>query len=228
MWYDEEDFYEPSEFDMQIEELKNSLRKSVKQEILDKISQLEKDNAELTDIKENWEAKIRELENLKSELNIKISQAENEVKKARLYEIIKPFTETAWAVQYKYEYIHDKCEKCDKDGYIHYKSPRGRDQTEKCECREQKCIYYPVEAERFEISQFIPKHRKNSDVYLYFRYSRNKNCDGDETDQYTFCETSEIYQWQKYEDISVYDGIIFFDKEECQKFCDYLNNKKKQ
>ena len=51
MEYD--DFYENySEFDMQIDEFKSSLMKSVKQEFLDRMAKLEAQNLELEDIKE--------------------------------------------------------------------------------------------------------------------------------------------------------------------------------
>ena len=52
----EEDFYdeEYDYFDSTIAELKEQLKKEVKQDIQDKIKNLEEENKELRDVKENW------------------------------------------------------------------------------------------------------------------------------------------------------------------------------
>ena len=49
-YWNEENFFEPGEFDEKIEELKNELRESVKKEINDGIEKLRKENKELQDI----------------------------------------------------------------------------------------------------------------------------------------------------------------------------------
>ena len=52
--WDDEDYFEPSEFDEKIEELKEELRNSVRQEIKDEVERLRKENEELRDIKDNF------------------------------------------------------------------------------------------------------------------------------------------------------------------------------
>lgn len=45
MYYmDDEDYFEPSEFDAKIEELKNELRESVKKEVKDELEKLREEN----------------------------------------------------------------------------------------------------------------------------------------------------------------------------------------
>lgn len=64
MMYD--DYYdELSEFDMQVEEFKDSLKKAVKEEYQEKMKQLEAENARLQNIKKNWDKKVRELDQKK-------------------------------------------------------------------------------------------------------------------------------------------------------------------
>ena len=46
-YYDEEDFYEPSEFEEKVNELKNCLRESVKEETQREIERLQRDNERL-------------------------------------------------------------------------------------------------------------------------------------------------------------------------------------
>ena len=53
-YWDDEDYFEPSEFDEKIEELKEELRNSVRQEIKDEVERLRKENEELRDIKDNF------------------------------------------------------------------------------------------------------------------------------------------------------------------------------
>lgn len=225
MW--EDDFYEPSEFDEKVAEWKEILRDSVKKEYQEEMERLRKENQELSEIKNNWNDKVRELEREKKsarrELDIAVEDAEKNAKRTRLYELLKPFLKTAYAVQYGYRYIHEKCNKCDKDGYIHFKSPSGRDMTEQCECRERKRFYAPVEVEEFRLSQFIPKYGKLGDSKIIFTYKRDKFSDGDERDD--FCSTSNIYDGQDFSMINHWSGIIFFDKKDAQAYCDYLNSK---
>ena len=92
--YDE--FYdEPSEFDIQIEEWKDTLRECVKKEYKEEMERLRKENAELLDIKKNWQEKIRELETEKFKLKVATIDAENKAKKARLRELLDAFTKQA-------------------------------------------------------------------------------------------------------------------------------------
>ena len=54
MYYDYDDYWrEPSEFEQQVEEFKDALRNSVKDEIKEKIASLEKELAELKEFKKD-------------------------------------------------------------------------------------------------------------------------------------------------------------------------------
>ena len=79
MW---EDYYEPSEFEILMEGFKDSIRENVKEEIKVKIEQLEKENAELRDVKEKWEDIKRYYEEAMRDLK-------NEKERAKLIETIK-------------------------------------------------------------------------------------------------------------------------------------------
>ena len=210
--YDE--FYdEPSEFEIQIEEWKNSLRESVKKEYKEEMERLRKENAELRDIKKNWQEKIGELEAEKFKLKTATRDAENKAKKARLRELLDAFTKQAWGVTYSYEYIHEKCDKCDDKGYIHYKSPQGRDVKEECNCRRRVPIFRPQEAE------IVAFDDRNGKIKPTFCYASNDN------DYDSYKETTRVYAGEDFESIDTYYGIVFFNKEDCERFCEYRNNK---
>lgn len=61
-YYDEEDFYESSEFDEKMNELKNYLRDSVKQEVQDQIASLQRENKNLKNENSHLRSKNKSIE----------------------------------------------------------------------------------------------------------------------------------------------------------------------
>ena len=215
MW---DDFYEPSEFEIMIEDFKEELRSSVKKEYTDRIERLEAELASLKDIRDNYDLKVRELEVAKYNAVVKAANAESEAKKASLHKLLEPMRVDAWAIDYKYEYIRDKCNLCDVEGYIHYLTPSGREAKEICECRKQKRVHYPVEAEVCKLSGRSHGH----DAIIYFEYHKQNAYDWEDE----FKRVSEIYEdGTPFDDVDYPLGIVFLDKDKAQEFCDWLNNK---
>lgn len=221
MYSDFYDYDEPSEFEMQIDEWKETLRSEVKKEYQEEMARLKEENAKLMDIKNNWKEKVSELEKEKAKVTYALRTAEKEAKKMRLRELLEDFTKQAWGYKYRFEYIREKCDKCDENGYIHYKSPQGRDVKEKCDCRKEICFYSPVEAEIVEFNG----RKGYENIKIYFQYKHN-NYDDDDKDNYTL--TTRVYNGEDFDSIESYWGMIFFDKENCQRFCDYLNKKNRE
>lgn len=208
-----DDFYEPSEFDQQVEEWKEALRESVKKEYMDEMERLRKENTELMYIKKNWTEKIHEIDSVKRELQTAFENAERKAKKARLSEILSPFTEQMWGYMSNWEYVREKCEKCDDKGYVYFKSPQGHDHREECDCRKRVLRYSPVEAEVVRLKEF------NSKISVVISFPT-----GDEN----YCETSKLYKGEDFDEINTYKGIVFADKSDCQRYCDYLNGRKNE
>lgn len=212
--YDEyDDFYEDySEYNDLIYELKEALKKEVKDEIIQEMERLKKENEELADIKANWDAKVQELENKKYEYEIAKSQAEDNAKRVRFKELIKPFVKEAWGIHDDWVYAYPKCDKCDNKRHIHFTSPSGKDCMEDCKCSRKIRRSEPIAAKIVEID--------NSNEYrgikVYFQFT---NYDSD----YGISRTTNIYEGQDFSEIDRYSDIVFFNKEDCQKYCDYLN-----
>ena len=216
-----DDFYEPSEFEIMVEEFKDELRKSVKKEYLDKIAGLEKRLGELTDIKQNWDKKVAELNAEKRKAQLAVMSAEADARKATLKELLEPLKKQMWGIKQEWSYIREKCDKCDKDGYIHYKSPAGRDMKEECSCRKQKSVYHPVEAEVYEIDG----RDRRPGARFVFRFEHS-NLAWEWEDR--FKHVDEIYDGRPFEEIGSYYWVIFDDKDKAQEYCDYLNSHKKE
>lgn len=222
-----EDYFEDySEFDAKIEEFKDSLRSAVKQEYRDRIEYLEKELAELKDIKTNWNAKVAELNEAKKEVELAKREAIVETRKMRLSELLKDNFLTAYAIKSSIKHVHEKCDKCDEYGYIHFKSPQGYDLKEQCKCRtEIKHIYSVTEA---SVVKFVSDNRsmgKTTSVYYRYEHAEKKYCySGDCEDEDRFILTTNICDNTPFVGIRA-NNAIFLNKETAQAYCDYLNSK---
>ena len=67
MYYPDDFYCEPSEFEMQVEEFKESLAKSIKSEFLEEMERLKAENRKLQGIKDNFEQVKRDYERKKME-----------------------------------------------------------------------------------------------------------------------------------------------------------------
>lgn len=228
MYYDYDDYWEdPSEFEQQIEEFKETLRNSVKDEIKERIESLEKELAELKEFRDErdkfikeHEDKIREIQRESDAVKRNFKESEEKWKKARLHQLLGDYLTVGWKVGYSYEY-GEKCDKCDDNRKIHFISPQGREYTEDCQCAKRYYKYFPKEA---MLSKICVK-KKNFNWYddgesdFYNRYYTVVE-DGD-YDRYEFAN-QYIYTSSDidYEEVNMYSGV-FLNEEDCKKFCDW-------
>ncbi|WP_284037433.1 hypothetical protein [Neobacillus sp. 114] len=215
-WY-ENDFYdEPSEFDIQVDEFKQRLMKSVKEEFVSEMERLIKENKELQDVKANFEEIKRDFENEKRKLESEYQTLKSNVRRERLVDLLKDHKIILYKAYSKTEYP-PKCDKCDKHRRIQYISPLGRKTSEDCLCKEVKTVYYPREFIRYE---FRLNRDKNGVTAWYRQYS-------DDEDGYiheSSIHADSIYSPNmKFEDIKQY-STFFKTEEECLAYCDYLNS----
>lgn len=218
-WDDEEFYNEPSEFDEMVEEFKDSLIKSVKEDFLFKMKRLEKENADLQVVKANMKKIESDFKQKEFQLERERNDLERKVRYERLSVLMKDFEVIMYQVNSTYE-KNPKCDKCDKNRRINYKTPLGKDTYEKCECDVNKTIYIP---EEYQCSEFRINQNNNG---MVAHYKIKAERDYDYAVSSTFCETTYKAD-MKYEDISRY-RTFFKTKEECQGYCDYLNKAKNE
>ena len=218
-YYDEDFFCEPSEFEMKIEELTQTLTESVKRKFMSELEQLRKENAELQDVKRNFEKIKRDYKAKENQLEVERMELERKVRWERLSILMKDFQIVMYRAWSKRE-LPPKCGNCDEKRQIKFKTPRGKDAFESCECGEGKLVYYPKE---YICSEFSINNDRNG-MRAWYKVNPDNNDDYAVLDSSgTFART--IYDENlKYEDIKEYD-TFFKTKEECQSYCDYLNNK---
>ena len=218
MYYmDDEDYFEPGEFDEKIEELKNELRESVKKEIKDELEKLRKENKKLQDIKENFESVKKDYERKKAECNRAMQNAEHKAKQARLKELMDCFKITLWSVRWDYQY-KKKCDKCNFQRYVKVTLPSGKMADDDCECGIGKLVYYPQEQILYRLSDgyrqlmawYIPRSNAEDDT---FTYTKDVKVIIDHDKDFEEIDEKKL------------QGTFFTTKEECQEFCDYMNEK---
>lgn len=227
MYYDY--WEEPNEFDQQIEEFKDALRSSVKDEIKEKIESLENELAEVKVFRDEKNKFIQEYENkinkIKNEADVTVRAAKNSEakwKNARLYQLLGDYLTVGWKVEYSWEY-GEKCDKCDDNRKIHFTSPQGREYTEDCQCAKRYYRYFPKEAAlaKFYVRKknFFGGNNEELDFYnRYYTIVEDDNYDRYEYASHIYTSSSNI----DYENVNTYSDI-FLNEEDCQKFCDWKN-----
>lgn len=226
-YYDEPYYCEPSEFDEKCEELIEMLRQSANEDIKAELEKLRKENAEMKEIFNNYNQKVRELEQAKrnyefDEQRLR-SKIESDVKKLRLSSLLEDFQTTIYTVRNVYK-EKPKCDKCDEQGYLHYFTPRGKEQKEWCECREKEDFYAAEECycHEFKISTF-PDRR--GQLIGWYRLNSAKY----EEDCYTSSHyvANKMYQGQPFADLDN-RNIYFYDEETAKQYADWLNKRSEQ
>ena len=224
MCYDYDDYWAGlSEFDQQIEEFKDLLRNSVKDEIKEKIASLENELSELKEFRDEKDKFIQECESkvreAKREAEVAIrtaKESEEKWKKARLHQLLGDYLTVGWKVGNSWEY-GEKCNKCDENRKIHFTSPQGKKYTEDCQCAKRHYKYFPKEA---TLCKFYV--RKENFGWDDNRYYTVVDCDDDydryERADHVYTSSDDI----DYEKVNSYNAV-FLNEEDCQKFCDWKN-----
>lgn len=221
MYDDEDGFYDNyNEFDAQIKEFQQGLVKGVKQQFLDKLNQLTEENAHLQgiadrmqEIEREHKAKLRELDEEKMNL----------LRKVRRERISELFSEKKF-IMYRADYDMvpvDKCSECDEKRQIHFLSPQGIAVHANCICNKSNKVYHTRTDVAYEIN--IHNMEKNSPNVWY--KVKNEGKDDEYLSNMTnYCRLT--YKGEPFESLKdKYYDIYFENEEDCQRYCDYLNNK---
>lgn len=214
---DQKEFWDDtSEFDAKIEEFKTALRADFKRETKALIEKLQKELDELKDYK----ARKNEIEAGYRDEVAKLKKAELELedkyRNKKAQEILAECCAVGWRAAWRYDEPKEKCDKCDEDGYITFYSPQGTKYREQCKCRHKNVIYYPAETRLARI------YAGKSPETVRFYYDKVWG-DGEGYSDYVRCNVVRSSDF-KPEIIDNYD-TVFESKEDCEKYCEWLNNK---
>lgn len=217
--YYENDFYEDcGEFDVLIDEFKKSLMNKIKQEFLDEMESIKRKNIELQEVKDNWESIKSEYHQKEMLLASEKSNFKNELRSAKLSELLEDRKFVMYKADSKYT-KRPKCNLCDDNRQLRYTTPLGKNAMEACTCAIQDVHYYPSEhvCYEFRLDNF---DRKLKIFYKKMQYD-------DRGIEYFEGETrsvENIYnKSMEFDSLGYYNNIFFDNKDDCQKYCDWLN-----
>jgi len=194
-----------------LEEIKAFALSNIRKEHVDKMDELIAENKELREFRDRKKEIEREHSLLVANLEEETRNAKSLAKKARLKELFGENFVEVWGTKIEY-IVKPKCNKCDKDRLINFKSPLGREFSEKCECDEKIKIFKP------EILHLIKIENVISATDYYYKYYEGSYCNGER-----ICATY-VYDGQSFDNVNR-EKTYFLDKETCQAYCDWLYKK---
>lgn len=207
-----------SEFDRELDELKQSLMRGVKKEITDKIDRLEKELAELNEFRTQRDAIMKERNEESHRCAAIVEEANRNARRARLRELMADVQIEVWRVKGGDSvFVVPKCGKCDEKRNIHFVSPGGKEMTEACECRKIKTLYVPAKEVLVEFC--IDRGYNKTDIYTWYR-----EC-SDDPDRMTNGIPAKGF-WSTEQGFSQETNawsLVFRTEEDCRAYCAFLN-----
>lgn len=206
-WFEENWCEEPREEEMALIE---AIKENVKQDIKQEMERLRKENAEL----QQYKQERQEVENVKkwyeSRLQTEVEAYKRTLRQGKIKELFGDYIGTGWGVRGN-TILPPKCDKCDENRLIHFKSPRGKKMTEPCDCAHGKIVYKPIELSLMEIRDY------NGNIS---RYYCDKESRSEDSEYYDY--TSYVYDGKTpFDKLTYYWAIVFLDKETCEKYCEW-------
>lgn len=216
MFYEEEyPYYEPSIADEIMFEYKQKMKDALLESVKYEINQLKEENNNLKESNKMLRDQISGISQRERKLEIDKQNLERQVRNERLSKLMKDFEVVMYRVKTTYP-LPKKCNNCNDNRKIEFYSPSGKLMTENCSCNTGKVFYIPQEyiCTEFKVSRsdnamlmwYIENHENDYDWYGY-----------ESSDRAEIVYTEEM----KYEDLDKY--TYFKTIEDCQKFCDWLN-----
>lgn len=230
-------YYEPSEADIFFDEIKEKLREYLTDDIKYELERLTKENEELKDKNsklrdENYKlnAEKRNAEWSKDTIR---REVENEFYNTAIDEMFKSRIENidVWFADLTYHQL-PKCEYCNDDRVRVHTYPDGYEMKQRCSCNDHYTRYEPNLATLQTLKYNVKPSRYHSERKYYINDYKAYEPDNRYRD-YGYEEFKIIHIVDIFDDdtldlgnnLSWGEKIGFKSKEECQKYCDWLNDK---
>lgn len=237
-WYYEEPYWEPSEADELFDEIKSKLIDSAKTSIKSDIESLKARNEYLESRNKELEKKVYEVAQKERDLEYKADNLRREVEKefykTAIEDLFKEALEESvvWFADHK-PHARQKCDKCDADRNWVLRWPNGEASTRQCDCAKYDYWYEPQESHIQVLKYKIKDSRYPSERYYRLEKSyQNTGSSRYEDYSYNDFRIQFVYDnfcddvIEKHEQLRYGQRIGFKNKEECQKYCGWLNKKK--
>lgn len=236
-WDYDEPMWEPSEADELFNEIKSKLIDAAKDSIKNDMEYLKSENERLSKRVDELESKEYEVVTREEIVRYKEQNLRREVErefyKTAIEDLFKNALEESvlWFADNK-PHEKPKCNKCNDDRKWVLTWPDGTQVAKKCECAEPDYWYEPQET---HIETLIYQIRDdNYPSYRYYRLDRSyQNTKESRYNDYSYNDFGIQFVYdkfcedvlEKHEQLNYGKFIGFKSKEECQKYCDWLNKR---
>jgi regulator of replication initiation timing len=226
--YCEEPYYEPTPADEIFFEAKQKLEECLKESVKYKLTSTIEENKRLKEENEKMKEKVRNIEWKEKSLNQREKDMERNVLRKKFSEMLKPLEERYQVYRLNYSYVKgDKCNKCNEDRKLKYKTPSGKTAYEDCSCSKTYKVWNTESTEIIRLDLYkdrnypyslsvTPKYDGASYDEMYCKFELKTFVESlDDTDM--------NFDMKEFD----YKEVAFKNEDDCQRFCDYLNQKEK-
>lgn len=240
-YFDEEDFYEPSEGELFFDEIKEKFREILREDVNSELSRLTKENAELRKTVKEYNDKKMELSRRERDIKYKEDNFKRDVEKEfynktmdEVFEHLLEDSEVWYAEHVSHE--KPKCNLCNEDRELIATYPNGEIVKKQCDCTRPLFIYEPVISLNKQIKfhkAYKPRYSDHKKCYFTKNHRPNKDY-AEAYDYYSEFRIENIFDEfnddvKEYHETKGYgEKVAFRNKEACQNYCDWLNEKEKE
>jgi FtsZ-binding cell division protein ZapB len=232
---DEPSYYEPTIADEILIEYQQKMKDALLESIKLEIENIKKENIKLKD--DNKEYKKRETDLLTKERNLKYKEENlkrevtSEFYKSNIGDTLKQYIEDSevWFADIE-RYQKSKCNLCDEKRELIAKFPNGKTTKTECTCAKMLSKYIPALSELTVItfSKNNSNYLSDRKFYLSKTYSPPNNRSNYDYDYQEFRICHVVNEFNEsiialHENKRYSEKLGFRNKEECQKYCDWLN-----
>lgn len=237
-WDYEEPMWEPSEADELFDEIKSKLIDAAKDSLKNDMAYLKSHNEYLERRNKELEDKAQEVLSKESDLEYKSRNLRREVEKefykTAIDDLFKDVLEKSqlWFADNK-PHEKPKCDKCDENRNWVLNWPDGTTTSKRCTCSQPDYWYEPEETWIDYIRYTVKDSNYQSE--RYYRLDKRYQCTGESRwNDYSYEDFGIQFVYdkfcddtiEKYKQLKYGKHIGFKSKEECQKYCDWLNERK--
>lgn len=239
MYYDEEPYYyEPSVADEILMEFQQKMKETLLESVKLDIETIKNENIKLKEENEKYKQRERDITNKENELRYKENNLKTEVAKEfyknNIGDTLKQYIEDCevWFADVD-RYQNNKCNLCNENRELIAKFPNGKTTKTECTCAKYLSKYVPAISTINLIKFYKRDSRYSSERRFYL--TRSYSPPDNNYDDYSYQEFKiyhivdefnegiiELHENKKYG-----EKLGFRNIEECQKYCDWLNNKTK-
>lgn len=237
-WDYEEPMWEPSEADELFDEIKSKLIEAAKDSLKNDMAYLKSHNEYLEKRNKELEDKAQEVLSKESDLEYKSRNLRREVEKefykTTIDDLFKDVLEKSqlWFADNK-PHEKPKCDKCDENRNWVLTWPDGTTTSKRCTCSQPDYWYEPEETWIDTLKYKIKDSDYPSERYYCLNKSYQYTGDSRRSD-YSYADFGIQFVYDKFcddviekrEQLGYGKKIGFKSKEECQKYCDWLNERK--